>query len=1054
MRGRHFVIYIAVWLLAVFSGTPAAAINILMVTRNSGSLTPAEADRKAEMEAWGYTVNPIWDGASQATFTTAFTQNRAVYLPDESTSGQIGSILRFAPIGVMSEHPLQVDELGLCSSSTTTTSSATVTITNNTHYVTSVFPTGSFSLGSSVYNVGRMGGTTAPGAIVLATVAGSNSAIAIEAGGTLANTYNANSVALARRVQFPLPVSINDRSTFAGNTLTLGRRMLEWAAGLDRTLVAHWRLNETSGTSAADSSGFNRTGTVTGTATWTSAVRNNGFSFNGSTRIQATGLLGSHANLTVAAWANLTTADTSGAEIVSLGDHFCIRLDESGWARAYMYNGSSWLSVGVFQTFAGTGWHHFAAVFDDGNNTFKLYIDGALAASTTNTSSISYAGLGANTVIGRQGNSGTNHDFTGIIDDVRVYNYVLSDTEIATLYGFVGHWKLNETAGTTAADSTIFARHGTVTGGATWSTRCNGDGAFEFNGTSQYISIPDAAHLRPTEALTIAAWVRGDSWTSGDVVNLILRKGEENPNNWQLAIGNNGRVVLSLDAFDPAPIQGNTVLATGEWYHVAATWDGAFARIYVNGQLDGSPVARSGTIGTDTRPVYIGGRLNVTDFFDGTIYDVHFYNRALNASDVAKLAGLWGHWKFAEGTGTSAADSSGVGNNATLSGGATWMTDCAGNNALQTNGSGGIAQTATAFTPPDSGTVAFWMQSSGNPATQSAIFGLGNNWEARQLPNGVIVFDICGEGSNNFVTTRPLVETGRWYHVAATFDSANDSYAVYIDGQLDKSGTNSNAMTQQAAALLTFGNRTGGTQYWQGALRDFRIYKRKLCASEIAELYGLVGHWKLDETSGILAADSSGLGRNGTVIGTATWTSGSVNNALQLNGLTRVEVNSLMNSPRNVSLTAWAYITTPDSGGAEVVSLGDYFAIRLNAGTSSRAFFYNGSTWVPVSVNQTFAPGWHHFAAVFNDDLNVCTFFVDGAEAASVSTTVTIPYGTLGTKLVIGAHGNGQTTYDVTGMVDDVRIYNRALCSSEVADIEEGGEPFGGVKIIKWVEIQ
>jgi hypothetical protein len=316
------------------------------------------------------------------------------------------------------------------------------------------------------------------------------------------------------------------------------------------------------------------------------------------------------------------------------------------------------------------------------------------------------------------------------------------------------------------------------------------------------------------------------------------------------------------------------------------------------------------------------------------------------------------------------------------------------------------------------------------------------------------VFDLCGEGSNNFVTTRPLVETGRWYHVAATFDSANDSYAVYIDGKLDKSGTNSNAMAQQSGALLTLGNRTGSTQYWQGALRDFRIYKRKLCGSEIAELYGLVGHWKLDETSGTMAADSSGLGRDGTVIGTATWTSGSVNNALQLNGLTRVEVNSLMNTPRNVTLAAWAYVTTADSGGSDIVSLGDYFAMRLNNGTLSRAFFYNGSTWVSASVTQTFTPGWHHFAAVFNDDLNVCKFFVDGAEAASVSTTVTIPYSGLGTKLVIGAHGNGQTTYDLTGMVDDVRIYSRALCSSEVFDIKEGGEPFGGVKIIKWVEIQ
>ena len=38
--------------------------------------------------------------------------------------------------------------------------------------------------------------------------------------------------------------------------------------------------------------------------------------------------------------------------------------------------------------------------------------------------------------------------------------------------------------------------------------------------------------------------------------------------------------------------------------------------------------------------------------------------------------------------------------------------------------------------------------------------------------------------------------------------------------------------------------------------------------------------------------------------------------------------------------------------------------------------------------------------------------------------------------------------------MDDVRVYNRALCPSEVQALFDGGNPFGGVKIIKWVEIQ
>jgi hypothetical protein len=555
--------------------------------------------------------------------------------------------------------------------------------------------------------------------------------------------------------------------------------------------------------------------------------------------------------------------------------------------------------------------------------------------------------------------------------------------------------------------------------------------------------------------LSIAAWVKGDSWGSGTDVDTILRKGEANPNNYALAISD-GRVEFLLDGNDGAGHRSNTVLSTGQWYHVAATWDGANVRIYIDGQLDNT-IARSGTIGSDTRSLYIGGRSG-TDFFNGMLRDVRLYNRPLTTAEIVRLAGTAGHWLFSEGSGTAAADSSGVGNNATLSGGATWTTDCAGNNnALLTNGTGGIARTNGIFTPPDVGTVAFWMRSAGSPATTARLCGCDPDWEIRQSTDGKLSFDLCGDATPDMVTTNPLNEVGEWYHVAITFDSNNDTYAIYIDGVLDKSGTNSVAMIQRSANYMSFGARTGqASEYWQGALRDFRIYTRRLCPTEIAALYGLGLHWKLDETSGSVAADSSGLGQNGTVVGTATWTAGAIDNCLQLNGSTRVELNSLLGSPRNITMAAWANLTTADTSGAELISLGDYFAIRLNEGTTTRAFFYNGSTWTSVSVTQSFAgTGWHHFAAAFNDDQNWCKFYIDGVEVATVSTAVTIPYTGLGTKLVVGAHGNGGTAFDFTGKIDDVRVYSRALCPADIQALHDlGSGAFGGVKIIKWVEIQ
>jgi hypothetical protein len=178
-------------------------------------------------------------------------------------------------------------------------------------------------------------------------------------------------------------------------------------------LIGYWKLDETSGTTAVDSSPMGRSGTVTGTSTWASCIINNGFSFNGASKKRAPGLLNTPTSVSVAAWVNLTTADSGGSEVVSLGDHFSIRLDESSSTKVYYYNGSSYGSLSVSQTFAGSGWHHLVATFDDDNDLMKLYIDGELAGSTTAASSISYSGLRSNTVIGQHGNGGTTRDITG-----------------------------------------------------------------------------------------------------------------------------------------------------------------------------------------------------------------------------------------------------------------------------------------------------------------------------------------------------------------------------------------------------------------------------------------------------------------------------------------------------------------------------------------------------------------------------------------------------------------------------------------------------------------
>ena len=80
----------------------------------------------------------------------------------------------------------------------------------------------------------RAGGTTASGAVILATESGVNSIIAVDTGGTLANTISSNSTASGRRVQMPLQCGVIDPMTLTANAQTLLQRIVLWAALIRR----------------------------------------------------------------------------------------------------------------------------------------------------------------------------------------------------------------------------------------------------------------------------------------------------------------------------------------------------------------------------------------------------------------------------------------------------------------------------------------------------------------------------------------------------------------------------------------------------------------------------------------------------------------------------------------------------------------------------------------------------------------------------------------------------------------------------------------------------
>jgi hypothetical protein len=221
--------------------------------------------------------------------------------------------------------------------------------------------------------------------------------------------------------------------------------------------------------------------------------------------------------------------------------------------------------------------------------------------------------------------------------DIEIYMYYGNSTcesqqDVTGVWdsNFIMVQHLDETAGT-HYDATANDNDGTPQGGVTQDTTGKIDGADDFDRNDDYVSVNNSSSLQLNTALTITAWIKGDSWDADMYVNVIARKGEGNPNNYQFAI-DESKATLFLDDGDDGGIHGSTTLSTGIWYYVAATWNGSTTAIYLNGDPDGSSgTYRTSPIGTDTRALYIGGRSGITDLFDGLIDEVRISNSARSA---------------------------------------------------------------------------------------------------------------------------------------------------------------------------------------------------------------------------------------------------------------------------------------------------------------------------------------------------------------------------------------------------------------------------------------
>lgn len=422
--------------------------------------------------------------------------------------------------------------------------------------------------------------------------------------------------------------------------------------------IAEWKFDESSGTTANDTSGNNYTGTLQNQARWASGRTGSGIQLDGNDDAVSTSLdIDETAAYSISFWVyprSLSTDDTffsttNNDGVFYYGNdtalHLCNNSSCSNEATSTSapLQTNQWNFISI--TYTGT---------PSSNDQVQIYVNGRNVTSDGNIGETAFTG---GLIIGSyDGSPAYTVSTDGTIDQFRVYNYVRTQSQIAWEYNRgapIAHWEFDECQGTTINDSTGNGYTGTLTVGSSGNTSagsCNSgtsthlwnDGtsgkynsAAGFDGTDDYTTISNSSNLNigTTTGMSISAWIYRTGSPDGSNGGGIAGKWSVN-NGYLLWLGTDSSIQFPLDS---GPHLNSGITASlNTWYHVVGTYSGSLggsvSRIYVNGKLLAT--------GTEALSLSLGafeiGRYAETTStnFPGLIDDVRLYNYPLTQTQI------------------------------------------------------------------------------------------------------------------------------------------------------------------------------------------------------------------------------------------------------------------------------------------------------------------------------------------------------------------------------------------------------------------------------------
>lgn len=418
-------------------------------------------------------------------------------------------------------------------------------------------------------------------------------------------------------------------------------------ADLTTGLVGWWKLNETSGTTALDSSGSGNHGTRSANMTSVpgAPVGETALFFNGAERVSVSDSpsLNMTAGISICAWVKAESWN-SPSVILSKGTGVAYQYLLQAYAGNLMFNlnGGFPAPIELTTPLPSTGaWHHVAGTFD--GSQIALYLDGTVVTQRVATGSIAISAnqLNIGAILGPPNPYGF---FTGAIGDVRIYNRALNPSEIGELAGTPAEPCVASPSGQVAwwpGDGNATDIRGTNNGtliGTAFAPGIVGQ-AFRFNG-GNYVQIQGDGVLSATN-ISVAGWFNVAQQNNGPAL-----AGKTSAfDGWSLLIGDGLRPDFTLyrtgilvAVLSAVPITLNT------WAHIAATYDGTTACIFVNGALQGAEAFPGGYTHSSV-PMLIGAASWCESYgcggynfrLNGLVDELSIYDRALTASEIQAM---------------------------------------------------------------------------------------------------------------------------------------------------------------------------------------------------------------------------------------------------------------------------------------------------------------------------------------------------------------------------------------------------------------------------------